>query len=103
MKTATRKKKGLKIPQSVLDNPENQLMRVVVAYDAKRETLPYLYVLNGTRCHNTEHQIRKIYTTTTGCPYYQTRVILYETFVKRAKDKKTPIYFGNTDLNIVEI
>lgn len=97
MKTKVKslKKKGLKMSQEVALSPENHIMRVVVAFDAKDRKLPYLYVLNGKRCHETEHQIRKTYTLTTDCPYYDTRVILYETYVKRRKELGQTLYFGN--------
>lgn len=97
-----RSRKGYRMPPEVLENPAAYRMRVVVAFDAHKRTLPYLYVLNGDRCHRTEHQIRRTYTQTTACPYLDTRVILYETFVKRAEDNKEPIYFGNDTLNVIE-
>ena len=72
-------------------NPENYKNRVCVAYDRRGNAKPYMYVLVGNHDHSNEHDIRKIYSKTTGTNYYDTRIILYSTYVKRALNVKNNI------------
>ena len=50
-----------------------------------------MYVLVGNHDQSNEHDIRKIYSKTTGTNYYDTRIILYSTYVKRALNVKNNI------------
>lgn len=96
-KTSTyQKKKGLAMTADMMRNPENYRNRVCVAYDKNGQAKPYMYVLIGNHDHTNEHEIRRIYGKTVGINYFDTRVILYSTYVSRAKAAKKKIEFGNT-------
>lgn len=80
----------------MMQNPENYKNRVCVAYDVKQNAKPYMYVMIGNHDHSNEHDIRKIYSQTVGVNYYDTRIILYSTYVKRVAAKKMSGNLGNT-------
>ena len=90
------KKKGLAMTADMMKNPENYKNRVCVAYDRRGNAKPYMYVLVGNHDHSNEHDIRKIYSKTTGTNYYDTRIILYSTYVKRALNVKNNVKSGNS-------
>ncbi len=81
--------KGLKMTADMLRNPQDYQNRVCVAFDKEGRSKPYLYVLIGNHDHSNEHQIRKVYAKTAEIPYYDTRVILYKTYVERASEGKS--------------
>ena len=92
------KKKGLAMTADMMKNPQNYKNRVCVAYDANKIATPYMYVLIGNHDHTNEHDIRRIYANTVGIEYFDTRVILYSTYVKRMKNKSQQIKFGPEQL-----
>jgi hypothetical protein len=91
--------KGLKMTADMLKNPDAYQNRVCVAYDKDRTKKPYLYVLIGKHDHSNEHQIRKVYAKTVGVPYYDTRILLYSTIVKRHQEGE--YIFGNRKALVV--
>lgn len=85
------KKKGLAMPADMMQNPEKYKNRVCVAYDVEGKANPYMYVLVGSYTKRNEHDIRYLYTKTTGVKYFNTRVILWETYIERIADAKAQI------------
>ena len=85
------KKKGLAMPSDMMQNPEKYKNRVCVAYDVEGKANPYMYVLVGSYTKQNEHDIRYLYTKTTGVKYFNTRVILWETYIERIADAKAQI------------
>ena len=80
----------------MMKNPENYKNRVCVAYVRRGNVKPYMYVLVWNHDHSNEHDIRKIYAKTTGTNYYDTRIILYSTYVKRALNVKNNVNNWNS-------
>lgn len=95
------KKKGLAMTTDMIRHPENYKNRVCVAYDANGSAKPYMYVLVGNHDHSNEHDIRRIYAKTVGVDYFDTRVILYSTFVQRTLTGSNCFEFGNKKAELV--
>lgn len=75
--------KGFAMDCEEIKNPEKFRNRIVVAYDAKNNKAPRKYILFGVHNHENEHTIRRMYAKTNKVNYYDTRVILLDTYVKR--------------------
>lgn len=80
--------KGFAMGGDEIRNPEKYKNRIVVAYDAKNNKEPRKYILTGPHDHFNEHTIRKMYGKVNKVNYYDTRVILLETYVKRMSNLK---------------
>lgn len=76
--------KGLRLRKEIVEN--KIAPRVCVAFDVKGSTTPYLYVLSGAHTSDSEKQLRRVFAKTASVNYYDTRVVLYSTFVKRMKE-----------------
>lgn len=72
----------------MIQNPQNYKNRVCVAFDKNGRSQPYMYVLVGNHDHMNEHTIRRIYSKTTNTEYFDTRLVLYSTYVKRIESAK---------------
>ena len=82
IKNYARYSKGLKMTADMPHNPDTCAIRVCVAYDRNKEAKPYLYILIGNHDHSNEHKIRQVYAKAVNINYYDTRMILYDTYKK---------------------
>lgn len=67
--------------------PAAFIKRVVVAYDAKNERKPMAYILTGLLNDDAKHDIRLQYSHESKTPYYQTRVILFTSYIRKISRK----------------
>jgi hypothetical protein len=87
------KKKGMSMTDSMLDHPERYNNRICVAYDKNKTSRPKMYILVGTHDHSNEHELRKLYAESNRINYFDTRVILYNTFITR-RSRDEVFYYG---------
>lgn len=75
--------KGFAMKTDEANNPSKYRNRIVVAFDSKNRKEPRKYILTGQHDHENEHIIRRMYAKTSNINYYDTRVVLLDTYIKR--------------------
>lgn len=67
------------------DDEDEDLYKKIVIFDSEHRHRPQIHFLKGKLSRFISHKIRYDYKATTGCPYEDTRVISWKTFIKRER------------------
>ena len=73
----------------------NNSVRIWVGCDKDRTYEPFLFSFAGPTGTNIDHLCRRIYARVSKCPYNDTRIILYETYIAECKGQRRQLHFRN--------